>query len=103
MNRLIGLDLVAAQVAKACSEAPKLWYIPFEERTGTLPWKVHELYSGEPKKAKMANAVVVEKGPDSFHDLVVPVVLSTLLVYVAVVWGFATKFAYFPVQVMGDL
>ena len=102
MGRILGLEFVAAQVARACCEARKLWYIPFEENTGTLPWKVHAPHPEESKKLKKAGGPVVAKKPDSLHSLVVPVVLSTLLVYVAVVWGFATKFAYFPIQVTGS-
>ncbi|KAK1141701.1 hypothetical protein N8T08_008799 [Aspergillus melleus] len=35
----IGLDFVAKQVARTCSEAPKLDYVPIDEDNGTLGWK----------------------------------------------------------------
>ncbi|KAK0630904.1 hypothetical protein B0T17DRAFT_590262 [Bombardia bombarda] len=39
---VIGMDFAAKNLAKACSDAPYLWYVPYQQRTGTLPWKVHK-------------------------------------------------------------
>ncbi|KAF7681038.1 fad binding domain-containing protein [Alternaria burnsii] len=73
-----GLEIVALQVAKACLRAPKLSYIPFKERVGSLPWEKHHWE----KDDVFTQEEPLSKDPGSNNKLVIPIVLISLAVYV---------------------
>lgn len=52
---LIGLDVVAKNVAQTCSEAPKLEYVFVDEDKGSLGWKYSKL------AAKRGEALTAQK------------------------------------------
>lgn len=85
--------MVARNVARLCSEAPKLDYIPIVEKQGTLPWKKHK----EPEREiAYSRGLDGEKSANkglALNRLILPVVVSALAVYSAVIWIFAGKVA----------
>jgi hypothetical protein len=77
---LVGLDFVAKNVARTCSEAPKLDYVQFDEDRGTLGWKEKEeagkRQTGGPKKKTWGGGV----------EQILPMVFGALLVFSSALW-----------------
>jgi hypothetical protein len=90
---IVGLDVVASQVAKACVKAPKLSYVPLKEQVGTVPWAKHpwekDVADSEPKDVMYQKRPV--KDNDSINRLVLPIVAASLGVYVITLFMFGMR------------
>ena len=82
---VIGLDFVAKNVARTCSEAPKLDYVEFEEESGTLGWKE--------KEGAMVGKAPVEKkkkkkaeGWYGGAEKILPMVFGGLVLFSSALW-----------------
>ena len=69
----VGLDMLAKNVAKLCSTAPKLDYVPIKEQQGTVEWAKQKPY--EPSKQSTAA-----------QALMLPLVLGTFFASSVVWW-----------------
>lgn len=89
-DSIIGLDFIAAQVAKVGVKAPKLSYITIKQRTGSIPWEKHPWEKGEQSSPteNRNETIVTESG--LYNRLVVPVVVGALAVYLSALWLFGS-------------
>lgn len=76
---VVGLDVVAKNVAKTCSEAPKLDFVAFEEDRGTLGWK-------EGKEARDSKMTVAGGKEMARARGILPMVFGALVVFSSVLW-----------------
>ncbi|KAI0468802.1 FAD dependent oxidoreductase domain-containing protein [Xylaria cf. heliscus] len=79
----IGLDTVAGQASKFFSEAPKLNYIHFDEKRGTLPWKD---YSVQKKKKPYNKSQWVFSG-----SIFISLLASTLALFSLANWMLSSR------------
>ena len=96
---IVGVDVIANGVADSCSSGPKLDYVPLpDEKSGTLPWK----YKSQRMKEQANRLSKQKKGEsDGYHNLIVPVVLSTLALYVAAIWVCGSRGVRIPMVRLG--
>ena len=79
---VIGLDFVAKNVAKTCSEAPKLDYVAFEEERGTLGWT-------ERKEAMVGKEPVEKRKKEVWYggaERILPMVFGGLVLFSSALW-----------------
>ena len=78
---IIGMDFVAKNVAQTCSEAPKLDYVVFKEKSGTLGWKE--------KKEAMVGKVLSKKTKKVWYggvEKILPMVFGCLVLLSSALW-----------------
>ncbi|RYP37975.1 hypothetical protein DL767_002703 [Monosporascus sp. MG133] len=77
---VIGLKKFAEQVASSLRGAPTLSYVPFHQKVGLMEWHKQEWEVDQKAKNKM------NSGKRPLNGLIAPVVLTTLALYVGVMW-----------------
>ena len=80
---VIGLDFVAKNVARTCSEAPKLDYVEFEEESGTLGWKEKEAMVGKKAAVEEKKRAALWYGGG---ERILPMVFGGLVLFSSALW-----------------
>ncbi|KAI1126927.1 hypothetical protein F5Y10DRAFT_293278 [Nemania abortiva] len=83
---VLGLDWMGQQVAKTCCDAPQLYFAPYKQRKGTLPWSKTKITTERVVREAKALVAPVQKG--GFDAKTFFVYSAVLVVSVAWLSGF---------------